>query len=36
MSFSTITPAELKKRHAEDPSLEVIDVRMPNEFGEVH
>lgn len=36
MSYSTITAAELKQRHAQDPSLEVIDVRMPNEFGEVH
>lgn len=36
MSYTTITADDLKKRHAEDPSLELIDVRTPKEFGEVH
>lgn len=36
MSYTTITADELKKRQAEDPSLELIDVRTPKEFGEVH
>ena len=36
MSYTTITADELKQRHAADPSLELIDVRTPKEFGEVH
>lgn len=36
MSHTTITADELKQRHAADPSLELIDVRTPKEFGEVH
>lgn len=36
MSFSTITAAEFKQRYAQDPSLELLDVRMPSEFGEAH
>jgi rhodanese-related sulfurtransferase len=36
MSYTTITADELKKRHVADESLELIDVRTPKEFGEVH
>lgn len=34
--MATITPAQLDQLLAADPSLEVIDVRTPLEFGEVH
>jgi rhodanese-related sulfurtransferase len=36
MSIATISPAALAQRHHEDPQLEVIDVRTPVEFREVH
>jgi len=36
MSIATISPAALAQRHREDPQLEVIDVRTPVEFREVH
>ena len=36
MSIATISPTALAQRHHEDPQLEVIDVRTPVEFREVH
>ena len=36
MSIATISPTVLGQRHQEDPQLEVIDVRTPVEFREVH
>lgn len=36
MSYSEITPTELLRLKQNDPSLELIDVRTPAEFGEVH
>ncbi|HEY1784020.1 MAG TPA: rhodanese-like domain-containing protein [Pirellulales bacterium] len=34
--MGTISPAALAQRHHEDPQIEVIDVRTPVEFREVH
>ncbi|MFM7117786.1 MAG: rhodanese-like domain-containing protein [Planctomycetota bacterium] len=36
MSYTIIKADEFKKRYAEDPALELIDVRTPKEFGEAH
>jgi rhodanese-related sulfurtransferase len=36
MSYSEITPAELLQRKQSDPGLQLIDVRTPAEFGELH
>src|SRR5580698_1529029 len=36
MSIATISATALGQRYKEDPQLEVIDVRTPVEFREVH
>ena len=36
MSIATISPKALAQRQSEDPQLEVIDVRTPVEFQEIH
>ncbi|HEX4146066.1 MAG TPA: rhodanese-like domain-containing protein [Pirellulales bacterium] len=36
MSVASISPAALAQRRQEDPQLELIDVRTPVEFQEVH
>jgi len=34
--MNTITPAELNEQIRQDPNVDLIDVRTPAEFGEVH
>lgn len=36
MTINTISPSDLKKLQQENPALEVLDVRTPVEFREVH
>ena len=36
MSYREISPAELLSKKSQDPSLQLIDVRTPAEFGALH